>query len=177
MRKINFIILLCLFTITVNAQVSVSSSAPEPNSKWVYGGNAGAGFVGGNGLTIYATPSLGYKLTNDLIGGIDGNFSWRKTDYSRSIIFGAGPFLRYFIGRHFYASANYRHYFINQKIKDTGTKYSENEATLNLGAGYLQPLGANAYLKVGANYNVLYKKNKSVMGSPFVPYIGVVFGL
>ncbi len=162
---------------TVNAQIGVSSTTSEPNSKWVYGGNAGVGFAGGNDLTIYATPSLGYKISNDLIAGIDGNFSWRKSNYSKSTIFGVGPFLRYFIGRQFYASADYRHYFINQKIKNTGTSYSAKEGTLNLGAGYLQPLGSNAYLKMGANYNVLYKKDKSIMGSPFVPYIGVVFGL
>ncbi len=166
-----------LFAVVTNAQISLPNSSSEPNSKWVYGGNTGLGFTGGGGFTIYTTPSVGYKITNDLIGGIDGNFSWQTSNYSRSTIFGAGPFLRYFIGRQFYASANYRHYFINQKIKQTETKYTDQEATLNLGAGYLQQLGSNAYLKIGANYNVLYKKDKSMMSNPFEPYVGVVFGL
>lgn len=160
---------------TVNAQISMSSSKSNPNSKWVYGGSAGLGFSSGSGVTIYATPSLGYKINKDLVAGLEGELSWQKSDYSRSVIFGLGPFLRYFIGRQFYASANYRYYFINQKVGSYS--YSLNESTLNLGAGYLQPLGSNAYLKIGINYNVLYEEGKSVIGSPFVPYVGVVFGL
>ncbi len=175
MKKINFIAF-CLFAITINAQISISSSNSLPNSKWVYGGNAGLGFSNGS-FTIYATPSLGYKISNDLIGGIDGNLSWQKSNYSRSIIFGAGPFLNYFIGRQFYASANYRHYFINQKTIQTGETYSENEGTLNLGAGYLQSLGSSTYFRVGFNYNVLYKEGESIISSPFTPYVGIIFGL
>ncbi len=168
--------LFCLFAMTVNAQVGISKSYSKPNSKWVYGGSGGLGFTGGSGLTIYGTANLGYKISNDLVGGIDGSLSWQKYDYSRSIISGIGPFLNYYIGRTFYTSANYRHYFISQKLNGGG-KYSLDEGALNLGAGYLQSLGANAYLRIGASYNVLYKKDKSIMRSPFTPYVGVVFGL
>ncbi len=177
MRKYVLTFAMVLFAITVNAQVGISKTASNANSKWVYGGNAGLGFINSDGFSIYATPTIGYKIDANLVGGINGNFSWRTSDYSKSTIWGIGPFLNYYVGKSFYASANFQQYFIRQKIKDTGYKTSINESALNIGGGYLQVLSANAYLKIGANYNVLYKKNKSVLGSPFVPYVGVVFGL
>ncbi|CEN32702.1 conserved hypothetical protein [Capnocytophaga canimorsus] len=41
----------------------------------------------------------------------------------------------------------------------------------------MQNIGGNAYLQVGASYNVLYKKDKSAFSGGFVPNIGVVIGL
>lgn len=177
MKKQVLIFAIVLFGLGANAQVGVSTASYESHSKWIYGGNAGCGFLGGDGFTVYATPSLGYKIGKGLVGGIEGKLSWQKSNYSRSSIWGVGPFLRYFIGRSFYASADFQRYFIKQKVKSTGTKFSHKESALNIGAGYLQPLGTNSYLKIGANYNVLYDKDTSVLESPFVPYIGIVFGL
>ncbi len=174
MKQFNLILLFFLFTVTVDAQINVSSTSSDPNSKWVYGGYAGLGFTSGS-FSLYTSPSLGYKVNKDFVIGLEGDLSWNKSDYSRHISFGIGPFLRYFIGRQFYASAAYRYYFINQKVENKS--YNLNEATLNLGAGYLQPLGEKAYLQIGVNYNVLYDKDNSVMASPFVPYVGVVFGI
>ncbi len=167
-------IAMLLLSVGAKAQIGVSTAYPT-NSKWIFGGTAGAGFLGGNGFSIYASPTVGYKLTNELIGGLNGSLSYRSSKSLKSTIWGAGPFLRYYFARKFYASVNYTHYFISQKQNDLKAK--GNEGALNLGAGYLQNIGGNAYLQIGASYNVLYKKDTSILGSPFVPYIGVVFGL
>ena len=46
-----------------------------------------------------------------------------------------------------------------------------------IGAGYMQQLGANVYMRIGGSYNILYKEGKSIFGSRFIPNIGVVIGL
>ncbi len=177
MKKLSFIIIL-LFTISLKAQVGVSLPS-HSNSKWVFGGYAGlSGLIGNSGgMTLHISPRAGYKVTQDLIAGIDGNFSWRSSKYVSSTILGIGPFVDYYFKRSFYSSANLRQYFINSKEKNTKYKYSSKETALNIGAGYVRRIGTSAYIQIGGTYNVLYNKNKSIFGSPFVPHIGIVFGL
>ena len=74
-------------------------------------------------------------------------------------------------------SGVFQEYFFNQKNKVTQVKYSGDEAALYLGGGYLQRIGNQTYMQIGAMYNVLYKEDQSVFGSGFVPSVGVVFGL
>ncbi len=177
MKKYILITGLLLFVISLNAQIGLSSTSSVGNSKWVYGGNIGMSgwFNTNNGVTIYGTPNIGYKIFENLVGGIEGNFSWNKAKNSSSTIFGVGPFIRFYLQRSFYATMNFRQYFITNKFGDFKNTYKEK--ALNIGAGYLQKLGSNAYFQVGASYNVLYKKDKSIFSGAFVPHVGVVFGL
>ncbi len=177
MKKYILALIVLLFSLGAKAQISVSNTDFEPTSKWVFGGTAGVGFLGGEGFSLYATPTVGYKLTENLIGGLSGSISYNTNKESNSTFWGVGPFLRYYFNRSFFFSANYRHYFINQKIKATGEKFEENEGALNIGGGYLQYLGGSTYLQIGGSYNVLYKEDSSILGSPFVPYVGVIIGL
>ncbi len=167
-------IAMLLFSVGAKAQIGMSSSY-SPDTKWVFGGTAGAGFLGGDSFSLYASPTVGYKLHENLIGGLNGSLSYRSSKDFKSTIWGAGPFLRYYFARSFYVSANYTHYFFSQD--EYNERVNRNEGSLNIGGGYLQRLGGNAYLQIGATYNVLYKKGTSILGSPFVPYVGVIFGL
>ncbi len=181
MKKISFIIAL-LFTITLKAQVGMSlPSYSNSNSKWIFGGYAGLnGLIGnGGGMTLHISPRAGYKITQDLIAGVDGTFSWNSSKYVSSTMLGIGPFVDYYFKRTFYASTNLRQYFINSKIKGVNNnhKYSNKETALNIGAGYMRRIGSNTYIQIGATYNVLYDKDKSIFSSPFVPNIGIIFGL
>jgi hypothetical protein len=90
---------------------------------------------------------------------------------------GVGPFLNYYFSRNFYLSGMFQEYFINYRNRYNNLNTKNNESVLYLGGGYMQRLGDSAYMQIGAMYNVLYDKNKSVFGSGFVPQVGVVFGL
>ncbi len=158
---------------TPTAQISSN------NSGWTFGGYAGLGgsFGRNSGTTVYITPRLGYKLTEDFEMGVAGNFSWNNSSYHSSTMLGVGPFANLYLGRVFYLTSQFQEYFINQRIKTTDQKHSSNEAALYLGAGYMQSLGGRTYMQIGAMYNVLYKEDQSIFDSGFIPQIGVVFGL
>ncbi|SHF07844.1 hypothetical protein [Chryseobacterium takakiae] len=168
--------LFLLISGSVFCQVAVGAS-PENNNRWTFGGGIGLGFGSNNYFNLSAAPRVGYRLTNDLEGGVLGSVSWQKSNAYSSTMFGAGPFLNYYIGRTFFVSAIYQHYFINYKDKLYDFKTNENEEALYLGGGYMQRIGNNSYLQLGLMYNVLWKKNSSIFSSGLVPNIGFVVGL
>ena len=167
------------FSFIINAQIGTSTPLGGENSKWTFGGSAGLGgsFGGGGGTSVYLSPRVGYKVTENLETGLAGSFTWASSKYYSSTTTGVGPFLNYYIARNFYISGLFQEYFFNQKNKYDNVKYSGNEAALYLGGGYMQRIGDRAYMQIGGMYNVLYRKDKSVFGGGFVPSVGVVFGL
>ncbi len=177
MKKYILTLMILLSSMGAKAQISVSNTSFNPSSKWIFGGTAGAGFLGSAGFSISATPTIGYKLLPNLVGGLSGTMSYQQNKHSNFSIWGLGPFFKYYIGHSFYTSVNYRHYFIQQKIKSSGDKLNAEEGALNLGAGYLQHLGGNTFLEIGASYNVLYKEGSSILANPFMPYVGIIIGL
>lgn len=158
------------------SQIAVGTST-ENNSRWTFGGGIGLGFGSNNYFNLSAAPRVGYRLTDDLEGGVLGSISWQKSNAYSSTMFGVGPFLNYYIGRTFFISANYQHYFINYKDKFYDFKTNENEDALYLGGGYMQQIGNNSFLQLGLMYNVLWKENSSIFSSGLVPNIGFVVGL
>lgn len=161
-----------------NAQIGANISSPD--NKWTFGGGAGIGVSNGRGFsatTISVAPRVGYKLTEDFELGISGSGSWLNSRNFSTTMFGVGPFANYYFGRNFYASARHQHYFISQKNKVDNIKYKDNEDALYLGAGYMTKIAGGAYMQIGASYNVLYQKDKSIFGTGFVPHIGIVWGL
>jgi hypothetical protein len=158
------------------SQVSVGAS-PESTNRWTFGGGIGVGFGSQSAFYLQASPRVGYRLTNDLEGGVVGSVSWQTSDYYRSTMFGVGPLLNYYIARTFYLSANYQHYFINYKDKFYDYKMNAEEDALYLGGGYMQRIGNNSFMQIGLMYNVLWKENESIFSTGLVPSIGFVVGL
>ena len=163
----------------LNAQIGTSTQIGGENSKWTFGGYAGLGgaFGNGGGVSLYITPRVGYKVTENLETGLASNLTWSNSKYYSSTMIGVGPFLNYYFSRNFYLSGMFQEYFINQKDKVNNLKYSADEAALYLGGGYMQRLGNRTYMQIGGIYNVLYKKDKSVFGGGFIPSVGIVYGL
>ena len=163
----------------LNAQIGTSTQIGGENSKWTFGGYAGLGgaFGNGGGVSLYVTPRVGYKVTENLEAGLASNLTWSNSKYYSSTMIGVGPFLNYYFSRNFYLSGMFQEYFINQKDKVNNLKYSADEAALYLGGGYMQRLGNRTYMQIGGIYNVLYKKDKSVFGGGFIPSVGIVYGL
>lgn len=166
---------LIISSILCFSQIAMSSGN-QPN-RWTFGGGLGLGFGSNSYFNLQVSPRVGYKITEQLEGGLSGNVSWQTSDYYRSTMFGVGPFANYYFGRSFFVGANLQQYFINSKEKFTNNKYSTDETALYLGGGYMQNIGNNAFAQFGIMYNVLWKDNKSIFSSGFVPSIGFVVGL
>ena len=158
------------------SQVSIGTAAQE-NNRWTFGGGIGVGFGSNSAFYLQASPRVGYKITDDLEGGVVGSVSWQTSDYYKSTMFGVGPFVNYYIARSFYVGANLQQYFINYKDKFYDYKVNEQETALYLGGGYMQRIGSNSFMQLGLMYNVLWKENSSVFSSGLVPNIGFVVGL
>lgn len=179
MKKLLLLSILSL-PFSAQAQIGTSTTLGSADSKWTFGGSAGLGGSfgsGGGGTSVYISPRVGYKLTENFETGLAGSFTWSNSQYFSSTTIGVGPFMNYYISRNFYLSGMFQEYFYNQKDKYNGLKYSGDEAALYLGGGYMQRIGEHAYMQIGGMYNVLYDKEKSVFGSGFIPSVGVVFGL
>jgi len=178
MKKI-LLLLMIISGFFLNAQIGTSTQIGGENSKWTFGGYAGLGgaFGNGGGVSLYVTPRVGYKVTENLETGLASNLTWSNSKYYSSTMIGVGPFLNYYFSRNFYLSGMFQEYFINQKDKVNNLKYSADEAALYLGGGYMQRLGNRTYMQIGGMYNVLYKKDKSVFGGGFIPSVGIVYGL
>jgi hypothetical protein len=175
MKKI-IISLMLMFSASAFSQVSVGTAAPDYN-RWTFGGGLGVGFGSNSAFYLQASPRAGYKITNDLEGGVIGSVSWQTSDYYRSTMLGVGPFLNYYFARSFYLGANLQHYFIDYKDKFYNYKANEEETALYLGGGYMQRIGGNSFMQLGIMYNVLWKENSSIFSSGLVPSIGFVVGL
>lgn len=182
MKKVIFFSVL-LAGVAASAQVGTSfpsSTIGGENSRWTFGGYAGLGGSfgsGGGGTTLYVTPRVGYKVTDNFETGVSGNVSWTNSRYVSSTMIGVGPFANYYFARSFYAQGLFQHYFVNARDKIYDQKFNANENALYLGGGYMQRLGERTYMQIGAMYNVLYNKDKSVFGGGFVPNVGIVYGL
>ena len=172
-----FILLLAAFSL--NAQIATTAHTGSNESKWTFGGYAGLGgsFGNGGGVSVYLSPRAGCKVTENLETGLAASLQWSNTDYYSSTMIGVGPFVHYYFSRNFFLSGMFQEYFITQKNKVDNFKYSGDEAALYLGGGYMQKLGERTYMQIGGMYNVLYNKNKSFLGSGFIPSIGIVYGL
>lgn len=158
------------------SQVSVGTNSQE-NNRWTFGGGIGVGFGSQSTFYLQASPRVGYRLTDDLEGGVVGSVSWQTSDYYRSTMFGVGPFANYYFARSFYVGANLQHYFINFKDRYYDYKVNEEETALYLGGGYMQRIGGSSFMQIGLMYNVLWKEDTSVFSSGLIPNIGFVVGL
>lgn len=162
-----------------NAQIGTSTQIASPESRWTFGGYAGLGgaFGNGGGVSVYLSPRVGYKVTENLETGLASNLTWSNSKYYSSTMIGVGPFANFYFSRNFFLSGMFQQYFTNQKNKVDDRKYSGDESALYLGGGYMQKLGERTYMQIGGMYNVLYDREKSFLGSGFIPSIGVVYGL
>ena len=176
MKKLILSLLFLSSTFTF-AQISESSSLNS--GKWTFGGSASINGTFGTYSTFgfSVAPRVGYKISENVEAGILAGFNFLNTDYYSSTLFGIGPFANYYFGRNFYLSGQFQEYIINQKDKTTGQRHGFDEAALYFGGGYMTRVGNNAYMQLGAMYNVLWKENNSIFSSGFVPQVGVVFGL
>lgn len=173
--KKHFTLLLMLISFWSFSQIAISPETPA--NRWTFGGGLGLGFGSNSYFNLQVSPRVGYKITDQLEGGIIGNVSWQTSDFYKSTMLGVGPFANYYFARSFFVGANLQQYFINSTEKFTNYKYSTDETALYLGGGYMQSMGNNAFVQFGIMYNVLWKERSSIFSTGFVPTVGFVVGL
>lgn len=166
-----------LIVINILAYSQIAMNSGKQSNRWTFGGGLGVGFGSNSYFNLQVSPRVGYKITDQLEGGIIGNVSWQSSDYYKSTMFGVGPFVNYYFARSFFIGANLQQYFINSKEKFTGYKFDTDETALYLGGGYMQSVGNNAFVQFGIMYNVLWKERSSIFSSGFIPSVGFVVGL
>ncbi|MGP1478132.1 MAG: hypothetical protein ACTTJI_00420 [Capnocytophaga sp.] len=173
-------ILLFLAVIPLAMAQSPNILSPEyqnsQSNPWTYGGNIGLNYSN-YGLGLDFSPRLGYKITENLELAAVVNGSIHHTQYFRNLSASIGPSLSYYFGRVAYLNTSYQHYFISQKSKSTSQVYKTEEDALYIGGGYMQNLGGNVYMQIGASYNILWKQNKSIFNSGFIPNVGIIIGI
>lgn len=174
MKKL-FSLSLILMSVLSFSQIAMSSGTQT--NRWTFGGGLGVGFGSDSYFNLQVSPRVGYKITDQLEGGVIGNVSWQTSDFYKSTMFGVGPFMNYYFARSFFVGANLQQYFINSEEKFTGYKFDTDETALYLGGGYMQPIGNNAFAQFGLMYNVLWKEKSSIFSTGFIPSVGFVVGL
>ena len=138
------------------------------------GGNLGLQF--GNNTYINVSPVVGYRITNELSGGVgvsyvyrrfsSGSFSASFTDYGGNI------FARYNLFKGFFAMTQYE--YLNFELNE-GTR--QGFTSVLAGGGISEPMGNNAALSFTVLYNLSYREGEpSPYNSPWVIGGGVTLG-
>ncbi|MGB0175605.1 MAG: hypothetical protein ACPF9D_00475, partial [Owenweeksia sp.] len=179
---------------TVKPGAVTPSKSEEPNfwDRVVFGGNASASF--GNYTLIYVSPSVGYKVRENLIAGGGFIYQYAKInqvyDPNRGAfvevegyenqVYGPKVFVNYFPVDFLYVGTQFE--YLNHDVAyynpatNPATYYLQNQWTpvLFLEGGYAQPLGNKGYVQLGLRFNVLHDFD-SPYGSSWFPVIGFFF--
>lgn len=159
-----------------------SSNQDDWYERFVFGGNGGLSFGSGYSY-ISVAPLMGYKITNELVGG--AQVSYQRITYdniasnTRLNAWGLAPFVRYYFIQNLFAHAEYEYltynvYYSNPNYPTQRRDYS----SVFLGGGYRQPISGNVFLNFTVLYNILYSEGTydQPYDSPFVIRAGITAG-
>ncbi len=171
-RKNLYIFLIFLLPIFTVAQDDDSFHPPNHNSNptspkqkgfsWdrvFTGGNIGLAF--GSQIYISATPTLGYKITDRFLAGVNFNYTYFKDNIIKyqTSSYGIGPFARYHIFENIFVHAEYEVLnFEPAFIDNTGSIFILPRRwvpSLFVGGGYRQRIGTNSSFNILILFNVL----------------------
>lgn len=153
-------------------KIKAQDSITKTEKRLKFGVGFGLSFVGGTNISL--APNLIYKLSEKVsIGaGIQGSYSAIK-DLQSTTTFGANVLTQYNPIRQISALIEFAELNVNTKTDTPTGKITDNywDAALFLGAGY----NITDKISIGAKYNVLYNKDKSVYTSPIIPFVNISF--
>lgn len=167
---------LSLFALSASAQVTIDSVATVSTKdsshpkRLKLGLGFGLNFVGGTNLSL--SPSLTYNVTKKLAlgGGLLFNYAAIK-NIQKTTTFGINALVNYTPTKILLTTLEFSEMHVSSQSYISNTKSNFWESALFLGAG----LQVTPKISLGAKYNLLYNKNKSVYTSPVVPFINVSF--
>jgi hypothetical protein len=173
-KRILFLLLMCVSLFSI-AQREIDEDTPHKfKDRFYLGGgfglNSGTDIYGNGYFFIALNPVIGYMITPKLSSGLGIN--WQRISYDRPSVtldqFGLSPFARYNFDQLFaYAEYNY----ISTPAYNPSRGNYESRAIFNrflVGLGYSQPIGKRGSINVVGMYDVLYRPEQRIFGSPWV---------
>ena len=148
----------------------------------VWGGNFGLQF--GDVTVVDIEPIIGYKITQQLIGGIGIKYIYYKYKYfvppnylfeASTNIYGGSVFGRYYFIESFFGHVEYE--LLNLEVPNEFYPYNlfrKNISSVLVGGGYSQQIGEHAVLAITLLYN-LTEENYTPYENPIIR-IGFGFG-
>jgi long-subunit fatty acid transport protein len=156
--------------IQLDSLATVNKTDPTLKNRLKFGLGFGVNFVGGTNLSL--SPNLTYPVTKSFSigGGLQFNYAGLK-NIQKTITYGANALIYYTPVRQLLTTLEFSELHVNQNLLIANTKNEFWESALFIGAG----IQITPKISLGAKYNVLYDKNKSVYSSPVVPFINISF--
>lgn len=170
--KILLIVLLNLITASIFAQTEEDPSVKDLqfNQRLVFGGGFGMQF--GNVTLLDLSPSIGYRVTDQLTLGTGISYKYNHIkDYTldlnsgkwydyNSNVFGGSIWSRYYLLQNIFAHAEIEQLRINYKYTSfssttpTNIKSGVDMTSVLVGGGYRQPLGGHVFFNILILFNL-----------------------
>lgn len=170
--KILIIILLNLITTSIFAQTEEDPAVKDLqfNQRLVYGGGFGLQF--GNVTLVDLSPTIGYRLTDQLTLGTGISYKYNHiNDYTldqnsgrwydyRSNIYGGSIWGRYYLLRNIFAHAEIEQLRINYNYTSVSSTLPTivsngvDVTSVLVGGGYRQPLGGHVFFNILILFNL-----------------------
>lgn len=166
-----FIFILFCFSLTSTSQTFSSSSGNDFWSNLRYGGSLGLGF-GGDYFTGSLAPSAIYPFNEYFSTGVGLNLIYVNDDHYKAFVYGGSVLGILAPIQQLQFSVEFEQLRVNRQLKIYDETLEENYwyPALFLGGGYVV-----RNVTIGVRYDILYKEDKSIYGSAFMPFIRVYF--
>jgi len=134
----------------------------DSSGRWLFGGNIQLQF--GTYTIIGASPQVGYRITDRLMGGVGGIYTYYRVrdrfGTFETSIYGGSVFGRFLVTEQLFAHAEYN--LINLEVFELNQTNRRNVSVLFLGGGYRMPIGENSSIFLMGLFDVI--------GDPYSPY-------
>ncbi len=154
-----FGIIFLLIGFNGSGQINGGLGNMQISDKISIGGNFGLNF---SSITyINLSPTIGYKLTDQLTAGV--GFIYQYVEYDKEIYgfefktstYGGSLFARYRFLENFYATGEFQNLNMDTYDLNLNQRGRMNIPILFVGGGYLQSIGGKAYVSLSLLYDVL----------------------
>lgn len=170
-------IISCLMFLSFNAvaQTQIDSLKMVENpidgaKKLQFGLGFGLNFVGGTSLNL--SPNLTYKINDKMSAGAGILLNYNSIkNVQTTTTAGINALFFYYPIAKLVTTAEFAEMYVSRNNKVLNVKDNFWDSALFFGAGYQ----ITPKISVGAKYNVLYKKDKSVYSSPVIPFVNISF--
>ena len=160
----------------INITTAQDSTLVKKSDFWKnvrFGGGLGLSSTS-NFFTLGVSPSAIYDFNDQVSLGLGLNYTYNKFDNRyKSNIYGGSVIGLFNPVREVQISGEFEQLFVNRKFEGTLSDLKDDSyfsPALFLGAGY-----RTNNVTIGARYNVLFDKEKSVYGDAIVPFVRVYF--